>query len=361
MTPSGAGKPATRLSDAGVRFIAGFEGFRGSLYNDAAGHCTIGYGHLVHLNNCDGSEPAHFRAGLSQNEALALLKQDAAGFVRVIKDSVTVALNQNQFDALVSFVFNVGPGNFRSSTLLRKLNAGNYQAVPQELKKWVNAGGRPLQGLVRRRAAEAELFSRKQDAGGDQAREDEETSFDAAQSLLTIGFPLPASPTAKQLHEAISDFQRGWAFWRLEVDGHPGPKTERALRTCIKSGGRCSENFWFREFSSKGASDTTIKLRRELVVGLEEYRARFGPVSIVSGYRDPAHNHNVGGAGNSQHLYGNGADIPRKATVAQVRALGRFSGIGYESADGLVRHVDVRHLGPNTTGGTIESPTVWVY
>lgn len=351
----------TRLSDAGVRFIARFEGFSGQLYNDVAGHCTVGYGHLVHHGRCNGSEPARFRAGLSQSEALALLKEDAANRARVVRDAVTVELNQNQFDTLVSFVFNVGETNFRTSTLLSRLNAGDYSAVPRELKRWVNAGGKPVQGLIRRRAEEAMLFARGgavEDPGTLLARERE---VDSGEVLREIGFPLPTSPSKKQLQEAISDFQRGWAFWRLEVDGHLGPKTERALRTCVKNGGRCSENFWFREFASKGASDTTIKLRRELVVGLEEYRGRFGPVSIVSGYRDPDHNHAVGGVGNSQHLYGNGADIPRKATVAQVRALGRFSGIGYDGDDGLVRHVDVRHLDPNTSGGTPENPTVWIY
>lgn len=361
MTPPNGGRDASRLSDAGVRFIAGYEGFRSALYNDAADHCTIGYGHLIHHGLCNGSEPAHYRTGLSQVDALALLKEDAAGMARAVKDSVNVPLNQGQFDALVSFVFNVGPGNFQSSTLLRRLNAGDYAGVPRELKKWVNAGGRPLQGLIRRRAAEAELFARKPDAGAGTATPKAETTIDVAETLRKIGFPLPGSPTTKQLREAVSDFQRGWAFWNLEADGHVDPKTERALRTCVTNGGRCSENFWYREFASRGATDTTIKLRRELVIGLEEYRASFGPVTIVSGYRDPEHNHAVGGAANSQHLYGNGADIPQKATVAQVRALGRFSGIGYESSTGLVRHVDVRHVLPNTTGGSPQSPTVWPY
>jgi lysozyme len=345
------------LSEAGARFIAGFEGFGQRLYNDVAGHCTIGYGHLVHRGNCTGREPQRWRNGLSQAEALDLLREDCAVRVAVVREAVDVSLNQNQFDALVSFVFNVGETNFRTSTLLRKLNGGDYDAVPDELKKWVNAGGKPVAGLVRRRSEEAAMFVRRLDS----ASKAPDSEFDSATALQRIGFPLPASPTPKQLHEAISDFQRGWTFWALSVDGFVGPKTERALRSCLEQDGRCSQNYRFREFESKGGSDYTIKVRRELVLGLEDYRAKFGAVTVVSGYRDPDHNRAVGGAANSQHLYGNGADIPRKATVAEVKALQCFSGIGYDSDDGLVRHVDVRHLGPNTTGGSVASPTIWVY
>jgi GH24 family phage-related lysozyme (muramidase) len=348
------------LSDAGTRFIATFEGFGRRLYNDVAGHCTIGYGHLVHRGNCTGREPQRFRAGLSESEALDLLREDAALRVSVVRAAVTVALTQNQFDALVSFVFNVGETNFGTSTLLRKLNEGNYDSVPTELKRWVNAGGKPVQGLVRRRAEEADLFVR---ADKSQPDPDGVSAHDlgVVEALQRIGFPLPASPSKNQIHEAIADFQRGWAFWVLEIDGYVGQKTERALRSCLEQGGRCSQNFRYREFESKGADDVTIKVRRELIIGLETYRAEFGPVAIVSGYRDPEHNDDVGGAANSQHLYGNGADIARKATVAQVKALHCFSGIGYDQSDGLVRHVDVRHLGPNTTGGSVASPTIWVY
>jgi GH24 family phage-related lysozyme (muramidase) len=342
--------------------IARFEGFRPHLYNDAAGHCTIGFGHLVHHGPCDGTEAEHLRAGLSRQDALALLREDVAAKAGLVRDAVKVPLNQRQFDALVSFVFNVGEGNFGRSTLLRRLNAGKYDAVPAELRRWVKAGGRTLQGLVRRRAAEAALFAAETDDRQAEASSSEQPKpLDVADALRKIGFPLPSSPSAKQLHETIGDFQRGWAFWRLQVDGFAGPKTQRSLRTCLKNGGRCSENFWYREFESKGKSDTTIKVQRALVLGLEEYRSRFGPVSVVSGYRDPAHNHSVGGAANSQHLYGNGADIPQRATVPQVRELRCFSGIGFDGASGLVRHVDVRHVGPNTTGGSPEEPTVWRY
>ena len=147
------------LSDAGARFIAGFEGFRARLYDDAAGHCTIGYGHLVHHGRCDGSEPEEFRRGISRERALELLQADAERAADAVRRGVQVPLTQEQFDALVSFVFNVGGGAFADSTLLRELNAGNYDAVPPQLARWVKAGGQTLAGLVRRRAAEGRLFA----------------------------------------------------------------------------------------------------------------------------------------------------------------------------------------------------------
>ncbi|MFG1932134.1 lysozyme [Mycobacterium sp. NPDC048908] len=147
------------LSDAGVRFIAGFEGFSPRLYNDPGGHCTIGYGHLVHHGRCNGNEPEDFKKGISQEQGLKLLAGDADVAQRAVNQRVQVVLTQYQFDALVSFVFNVGAGAFGGSTLLRRLNQGEYNAVPSELMRWVNSGGRPLPGLVRRRKAEGVLFS----------------------------------------------------------------------------------------------------------------------------------------------------------------------------------------------------------
>lgn len=148
-------------SDAGIRFIAGFEGFRATLYNDAAGHCTVGYGHLVHRGSCNGSEPEEFRhpGGIARERALELLRADADYAARAVNGLVTVALSQAQYDALVSFTFNLGEGALRNSTLLRELNAGRYDAVPREMNRWTRAGGQVLPGLVRRRAAEGALFA----------------------------------------------------------------------------------------------------------------------------------------------------------------------------------------------------------
>ncbi|CAL1240893.1 lysozyme [Candidatus Methylocalor cossyra] len=152
---------ASRLSDNGARFIARFEGVREKLYNDPAGHCTIGIGHLVHRGPCNGSEPAAFKRGITKQQAYALLRKDAQQFVDCVRKNVKVPLNQNQLDALTSFTFNLGCGNLERSTLLTKLNRGDYRSVPQELNKWVYAGGKKLPGLVRRRKAEGALFMKK--------------------------------------------------------------------------------------------------------------------------------------------------------------------------------------------------------
>lgn len=148
-----------RLSRKGARFIAEFEGLRNAPYNDPAGHCTIGAGHLIHRGHCTVADRRAWGT-ISERRALRLLRKDAALAAGAVRDLVTVRLHQREFDALVSFAYNVGAGNFARSTLLRRLNAGERSAVPGELRKWVKAGGRELPGLIRRREAEGRLFMR---------------------------------------------------------------------------------------------------------------------------------------------------------------------------------------------------------
>jgi lysozyme len=155
----GATEGTGALSDAGARFITQFEGFSATLYDDPAGHCSIGYGHLVHHGPANGTESAEFRRGITKDRALELLSADAAVAAAAVNQHVAVPLAQHQLDALVSFTFNVGTGAFGESTLLRELNAGRYDAVPRELDRWVKANGKTLPGLVRRRTAEGVLFA----------------------------------------------------------------------------------------------------------------------------------------------------------------------------------------------------------
>lgn len=181
-------------------------------------------------------------------------------------------------------------------------------------------------------------------------------------ALRDIGFPVPSGVTAKQYHEIITDFQRGYAFWTLLTDGYAGPKTERAIRHSLNHDGRCSPHFRYREFASKGNNDFTIKVHRYLVRSLEELRMKVGhPIGMDSGYRDPDHNKYVGGVSNSQHLYGNAIDPKPDLSLDDVRSVKRFSGIGIVKVTGRVAHVDVRHKGPNTTGGSPLDPTIWYY
>ena len=150
-----------RISNDGLRCIAGFEGFVDHLYNDPAGHCTVGYGHLLHRGRCDGRAVEHpYLNGIVQTAATTLLREDAKRYEDCVNRLVTVLLNQDQFDALVSFTFNLGCGAFESSTLRRLLNQGRYDTVCDQLRRWNKAGGKVLAGLTRRREAECALFTR---------------------------------------------------------------------------------------------------------------------------------------------------------------------------------------------------------
>ena len=163
------------ISQHGLEFITSFEGFVDHLYNDPAGHCTVGIGHLLHHGNCDGrSNEVPYLSGITKAQALTLLGDDVVSRVVTVNDAVTVPLNQNQFDALVSFVFNLGAGAFRRATFLGLLNAGHYDAVPDGLKLYVKAGGVTLPGLVRRRQAEADLWNTPVDRPAPPPDEEEE-------------------------------------------------------------------------------------------------------------------------------------------------------------------------------------------
>lgn len=139
-------------SQKGIDLVKGFEGGVLTAYPDpgtGAEPWTIGHGHTYGVKKGDVITAA---------TAEQLLHYDLKIPELSIDTNVTVSLNQNQFDALVSFVFNVGSGNFTSSTLLKKLNAGDYAGAADEFLKWVNANGKKLPGLVKRRSAERDLF-----------------------------------------------------------------------------------------------------------------------------------------------------------------------------------------------------------
>ncbi|NER97633.1 MAG: lysozyme [Symploca sp. SIO1B1] len=148
------------VSDQGLEFIAGHEGIRLNLYNDPAGHCTIGVGHLVHFGNCNQTESSEleFLNGISEEQAYEILREDAQEAVNAVIQYISVPLNQAQFDALVSFTFNLGSGSLQSSDLRQRLNNGEYDAVPEELNRWIYSNGTIYPGLVRRRKEEGILF-----------------------------------------------------------------------------------------------------------------------------------------------------------------------------------------------------------
>lgn len=144
-----------RVNDETVDLIKRWEGFRADAYLCPANKWTIGYGHTETARGYrDRGE------SITEEQAQVLLRQDLERFERAISRMVTVPLSDGQFGALVSWAFNVGVGAAQGSTLVRLLNAGDYDAVPRELARWNRVGGAVSQGLVNRRAAEAGLWAR---------------------------------------------------------------------------------------------------------------------------------------------------------------------------------------------------------
>ena len=139
-----------KTSQKGIDLIKKFEGTVLKVYKDAVGLPTIGIGHLI--------KKGEVFTTITQQQAEDLLAKDLKQFEEGISTSVKVAITQNQFDALVSFAFNLGMGNVNSSTLLKKLNAGDVQGAANEFVRWNKAGGKVLTGLTNRRLAEKELF-----------------------------------------------------------------------------------------------------------------------------------------------------------------------------------------------------------
>lgn len=144
----------TRTSPAGEAVLHHFEGFRHDAYLCPAGVWTIGYGNTRYE---DGS-PVRKGDRVTKGRGAELFRNILKGFEDKVSTLVKVDLTQGQFDALVSFAYNVGTGALAKSTLLRKLNSGDYSGAADEFLRWNKAGGRVLAGLTRRREAERELF-----------------------------------------------------------------------------------------------------------------------------------------------------------------------------------------------------------
>ena len=142
-----------KCSQEGLALIKKFEGCRLKAYRCSANVLTIGYGHTGGVKEDDT---------ISQPEADELLENDIAKFEEYVSDNVIVELKQHQFDALVAWTFNLGVGNLRNSTMLKKLNEADYDSIPFEMRRWNKAGGKTLDGLIRRRQAEALLFQSKE-------------------------------------------------------------------------------------------------------------------------------------------------------------------------------------------------------
>ncbi|MDN8001321.1 lysozyme [Burkholderia multivorans] len=142
------------VTDAGLDLIKRFEGFSPTIYICPAGYPTIGYGHVVLPH-----EREQFAEGITQAEATDILRKDVGIAERAVVRLISAPLTDGQFDALVSFTFNLGAGALQRSTLRRKANRGEHESVPAELMKWVWSAGKKLPGLIRRRRLESNIYA----------------------------------------------------------------------------------------------------------------------------------------------------------------------------------------------------------
>ena len=147
-----------KTNAAGLALIKEFEGFVPTWYRDPVGVWTIGYGHTDSAGSPKYATSKNMK--LTEAEASAILQRDLERYEADVARLVRVPLNENQHGALVSFTYNLGAGNLGSSTLLRKLNAGDYAGAAAEFPRWNKAGGKVLAGLTRRREAERALFEK---------------------------------------------------------------------------------------------------------------------------------------------------------------------------------------------------------
>lgn len=148
------------MSQGGLdNLLKKFEGCKLKAYRCPAGILTIGYGHT----SAAGAPEVKEGMTITQQQAEDILKADLVKYEQPVAAMVKVDLEQNQFDALVDFAYNAGVGALKTSTLLKKVNAGDFDAVPDELMKWTKGGGKVLPGLVRRRQAESVWWNAHQD------------------------------------------------------------------------------------------------------------------------------------------------------------------------------------------------------
>ena len=180
------------MSQGGLdNLLKKFEGCKLKAYRCPANVCTIGYGHT----SAAGAPQVVDGMIITQADAEDILKRDIVKYEIAVMDLVKVQLTQNQFDVLVDFAYNAGVGNLKSSTMLKKVNAGDLDAVPAELMKWTKGGGKVLPGLVRRRQAAGAWWSADQHVEEQEQRTDPDpvpvrTMADSKQgnaALLTAG------------------------------------------------------------------------------------------------------------------------------------------------------------------------------
>lgn len=148
-----------KMTPQGLELIKSFEGLSLKAYRCPANVLTIGYGHT----SVAGAPKVSIGMTITKDEAEQILIRDLRQYEDAVRQAVKVPINDNMFSALVSFCYNVGPSNFKSSSVLKEVNAKRFDLVPSRLALWNKANGKVLQGLVRRRAAEGDLFADEMD------------------------------------------------------------------------------------------------------------------------------------------------------------------------------------------------------
>ena len=153
---AGFQQKAKTVSTTGIALICSFEGLKLKAYDDGVGVWTIGFGTTIYPNGIK------VRKGdtCTEAQAKAYMAHDLKKFESAVDSAVTVSINQNQFDALVSLAYNIGTGAFKESTLLKKLNESDYKAAAAQFAVWNKGGGKVMLGLVNRRAVERKLFEK---------------------------------------------------------------------------------------------------------------------------------------------------------------------------------------------------------
>jgi GH24 family phage-related lysozyme (muramidase)/peptidoglycan hydrolase-like protein with peptidoglycan-binding domain len=227
-----------QVSENGKKLVRDAEGFFSKPYNDPAGHATIGYGHLLHRGNVTAADRAQWGT-LSEPQARTLLDKDINEVAAQVKSLVKVPVTQGQFDALVSFGFNLGTGKggLGDSTLLSKLNKGDYAGAQKEFGRWVHATDNSgnvitLPGLVTRRANEAALFGNQAPTGT--TTTPPTTGGGTATGILTGDGSIKQGATGSGVKTLQDDLVKLGFMSRSEVNtgyGTFGPKTEAALKS----------------------------------------------------------------------------------------------------------------------------------
>ena len=145
-----------KISTAGINLICSFEGLKLKAYDDGVGVWTIGFGTTIYPNGIKVKKGDT----CTEAQAKAYMAHDLKKFESAVNSAVTVLINQNQFDAMVSLAYNIGTSAFKNSTLVKKLNESNYKSAAAQFNVWNKGGGKVMQGLVSRRAVERKLFEK---------------------------------------------------------------------------------------------------------------------------------------------------------------------------------------------------------